>query len=103
MLDARAGQLRLARGARESSRLDRLLGAPQAIGRGRVLATHPVRLNPHVVILHMELRQRLRNAVARRGRVFQRVAKRCRGVDGRKDLAPGPFDVGFEALDLAVR
>ena len=45
-------------------RLDRLLRPPKRVGRGRVVDRHTVGLDPHVARFHVELRQRLADAVA---------------------------------------
>ena len=55
VFDPRAGQLRLARGPRDPSRLDRFLGAPQS-GRGcRPIRPHAIRLDADVVRLDRQL------------------------------------------------
>ena len=62
-----------------------------------------IRLDPHVGGLDVELRERRGHAIARGGRVLERVTQRGRGVDRGEHLAARRFDVAFEALDLAVR
>ena len=57
----------------------------------------------NVVDLDVELRERLGDAVARRGRVLERVAQRRGGIDRGKHFAARRLDVGLEPFDFAVR
>ena len=104
VLDARAGQLRLARRAGDARRLDRLVRA-RAAPRPRLARSAPTRSDSiaHVVALDVELASVSRHAVARGRRVLERVAQRGRRVDRGEHFAARRLDVGFEPFDLAVR
>src|SRR5439155_6945424 len=103
VLDPRAGALRFAPRARDLRRLDRLVRAPQEVGSGGAVGGSAIRLDPDVVQLDVELRERLASAIARGGSVLERVAQRGRRIHDREDFAARGCDVGLEPLDLAVR
>jgi hypothetical protein len=75
VLDARAGQLRFARGARDARGFDGVVRAPQpsAARRAPAAARSDSIARRH---LDVELRQRLGHAFARRRGVLERMAQR---------------------------
>ena len=103
MLDPRARQFRLTRGPRDLRRFDRVVRALQSVGGRRFLRRGPLGLDPRIVALDGELRERVGDLVPRDSRVLQGVPERRRGVDGREHLAARRFDVGLQPLDFAVR
>jgi hypothetical protein len=61
----------------------------------RRLGRRPLRLNPHVGGLDVELAQPLGYAVAGLGGVIERVPEGRRRVECREHLASGSLDVGL--------
>ncbi len=103
VLDSRAGQLRFAGRARNARLLQRRLRAAQLAGGGAAIGVGAIALHLDVVRFHLQLRQRLGHALARRRGMLERVAQRRRRIDRREHLAARRFDVGLEPLDLAKR
>ena len=104
VLDARARQLRLARGARDPRRLDRVVRAPQPPRRQRRdppprAPTRSARRSISTSSLASVSATRSRAAA----RVLQRVAQRGGGVDRREHLAARRLDVRLEPFDFALR
>ncbi|HEY4958520.1 MAG TPA: hypothetical protein VII31_11960, partial [Caldimonas sp.] len=102
VLDAGASELGLPGRARHARRLDRRLRGCQRLGGGRPIQRDALGLDAHVVHLDVQLRQRLADAVARRGGVLHGMTQRRRRIDRGKDLAARGLDVGLEPFDLAV-
>ena len=103
VLNPGAGQFGLAGRARDTGRLDGLVRPAQPLGSGGAIGRHALGLNAAVPGFHVQLRQRLADAVACRRRMFHRVPQRGGRVEGREHFAAGRLDVGIEAFDLAMR
>src|SRR3954471_17975682 len=102
VFDARARELRLARGARDPGRLDPVVRAAQRLGGSRAIGGSALGLDPDVVALDVQLAKRFTDTLTGGGRVFHGVAKRRRRVDDGEHLAACRLDVGLEPLDFAV-
>ena len=103
MLDARAGQFRVAGGSRHARCFESRLRAAKRLGGGGALGLHALRLDPHVGRLDVELREHVRDPFARRRCMLERVAERRGRIDIREHFAASGLDIGFESLDLAMR
>ena len=103
MLDARARELRFARGAGDARRLETCLHATQAVGRSGVIGGDPLRFDSDVVVFDLQLGERFSDAVAGGRRMLQRMPEGGRRVDRGKHFAARRFHVGLEPLDAAVR
>ena len=74
-----------------------------ALAGGGALAVDLLALARQVVVLDVELGQRLADALVLRGRVLDRVAQRRHRVERREDLGARRLDVAFEPFDLLLR
>ena len=81
MLDARAGQLRLARYARDAGRLDGRPRSTKALGSRRMVGGDAFGFDPRVLGLDSELRHRLSDAITGHRRVLEGMTERGRRID----------------------
>ena len=102
VLDACAGEFRLAGRTRDSGAIECLVRATQSVGCGRPIGFEPIELDAHILDFDLQLGQRLEDAIALRRGALERVTQGRRAVDRREHFAARGFDVSLEPLYLAM-
>ncbi len=99
----RTGQLRVTKRPVHTQRIHGLAGAGQPLFGSRAFPACALGFHPEVVALDFEFPQLLDDSDPCPGSMIGGMAKRGRGVDGRKDFAAGGLNVGLEAHDVALK
>ena len=103
VLVACRGEFRFTRRAIEMNTLERDMRTGVSLGRAGAIALDLLDFAAQVVVLHVELAERLADTFTLHRGVFHRVAERGHRVQRAEQLSARRLDVPFKSFDLLLR